>query len=69
MAMVFGPESCERFLQSNLEIYANNCRLSIICFSKNYDIVDENIVTRSDFSRFPNATESGILMSRSLCAL
>ena len=32
-------------------------------------IVDGNIVTHGDCSRFPNATESGIPMSRSLCAL
>ena len=32
-------------------------------------IVDGNIVTHGDCSRFPNAIESGIPMSRSLCAL
>jgi hypothetical protein len=32
-------------------------------------IVDGNIVTHGDCSRFPNAVESGIPMSRSLCAL
>ena len=32
-------------------------------------IVDGNIVTHGDCSRFPNAIESGTPMSRSLCAL
>ena len=61
MAMVFGSESFERFLQSSWEMYVDNCRLSVI--------FDGNIVTHGDRSRFPNAVESGIPMSRSLCAL
>ena len=71
MAMVFGSESFVRFC--NL---VEKCMPTIVDFWL-YDspesvyqyIVDENIVTRSDFSRFPNAIESGIPMSRSLCAL
>ena len=71
MVMVFGSESFVRFC--NL---VEKCMSTIVDF-RLYDspesiyqyIVDENIVTRSDFSRFPNATESGIPMSRSLCAL
>ena len=52
------------------------CMLTIVDF-RLYDspesiyqyIVDGNIVTHGDCSRFPNAIESGIPMSRSLCAL
>ena len=71
MAMVFGSESSERF-----------CNLVEKCMSTTVDFrlydspesiyqytVDGNIVTHSDCSRFINAIESGILMSRSLCAL
>ena len=71
MAMVFGPESCERFY--NL---VEKCMSTILDF-RLYDslesiykyIVDGNIVTHSDCSRFPNAIESGIPMSQSFCAL
>ena len=71
MAMVFGSESFERFC--NL---VEKCMSTIVDF-RLYDspesiyqyIVDGNIVTHSDCSRFPNAIESGIPMSRSLCAL
>ena len=71
MAMVFGPESCERFC--NL---VEKCMSTIVDF-RLFDSpesiyqyrVDGNIVTHGDCSRFPNAIESGIPMSRSLCAL
>ena len=72
MAMVFGSESFERCLQSSWEMYVDNCRLPVIWFSRIYICIytiDGNIVTHSDRSRFPNAIESGIPMSRSLCAL
>ena len=36
MAMVFGSESLERFFQSSWEMYVDNCRLSVICFSRIY---------------------------------
>ena len=36
MAMVFGSESFERFLQSSWEMYVDNCRLLVICFSRIY---------------------------------
>ena len=36
MAMVFGSESFERFLQSSWEMYVDNCRLPVICFSRIY---------------------------------
>ena len=71
MDMVFGSESFERFC--NL---IEKCMSTIVDF-RLYDspesiyqyIVDGNIVTLGDCSRFPNAIESGILMSWSLCAL
>ena len=69
--MVFGSESFVRFC--NL---VEKCMSTIVDF-RLYDspesiyqyIVDGNIVTHGDCSRFPNAIESGIPMSRSLCAL
>lgn len=71
MAMVFGSESFERFLQSSWEMYVDNCRLPVIWFSRIYISIYSygNIVTHGHCSRFPNAIESGIPMSRSLCAL
>ena len=36
MAMVFGSESLERFLQSSWEMYVDNCRLPVIWFSRIY---------------------------------
>ena len=36
MAMVFGSESFEWFLQSSWEMYADNCSLSVIWFSRIY---------------------------------
>ena len=36
MAMVFGSESFERFLQSSWEMYVDNCRLPVIWFSRIY---------------------------------
>ena len=71
MAMVFGSESFERFLQSSWEMYVDNCRLRLYVSPESiYQyIVDGNIVTHGDCSRFPNAIESGIPVSRSFCAL
>ena len=71
MAMVFRSESFERFC--NL---VDKCMSAIVDFrlyvsleSIYQYIVDGNIVTHGDCSRFPNAIESSISMSRSLCAL
>ena len=71
MAVVFGSESFERFLQSSWEMYVDNCRLQLYVSPESiYQYrVDGNIVTHGGCSRFPNAIESGIPMPRSLCAL
>ena len=60
-----------KVLQSSWEMYVDNCRLPVYDSPESiYQyIVDGNIVTHGDCSRFPNAIESGIPMSRSLCAL
>ena len=50
---------------STLVDYRLNISPEYICLY----IVDGNIVTHGDCSLFPNAVESGIQMSRSLCAL
>ena len=71
MAMVFGPESCERFCNLDKKCMSKivNFRLFDSPESIYQYIVDGNIVTHGDCSRFPNAIESGIPMSQSLCAL
>ena len=71
MAMVFGSESLERFFNL-VEKYMSTIvdfRLYVSPESIYQYIVDGNIVTHSDCSRFPNAIESAIPMSRSFSAL
>ena len=71
MAMVFGSESFERFLQSSWEMYVDNCRLPVICFSRIYISMYSWWKYHYPWWLFTisNAVESGIPMSRSFCAL
>lgn len=39
MATVFGSESFERFLKSSWEIYVENYRLPVLCFSRIYILI------------------------------